>query len=57
MKKPWNRKPPIRITLAMYRLMRSTPRAAKAVVEPRKPGTVYRLPNAGVLLSRDRGDA
>lgn len=42
-KRPWIRKPPIRITLAMYRVMRSTPQAVKGVVEPREMGTVHRL--------------
>lgn len=49
-KRPWIRKPPIRITLAMYRLMRSTPRAVKAVVEPRTPGTVHRLHAAEIKM-------
>lgn len=39
----WTRKPPVRITLEQYRVMRSKPRAAKPVEPTRPPATVHRL--------------
>jgi hypothetical protein len=42
-KTPWKRKPPIRITLAMYRVMRGKTRERTKVEPNREPGTVHRL--------------